>query len=61
MIWWLLTHRLDRFWLPMLRPLAVLAGLGADWSGRGVVVIAGCVMALVGAANPVYARPRWPA
>jgi hypothetical protein len=29
--WWLLTHRLDRFWLPLLGPLAVLAGLGADW------------------------------
>lgn len=29
--WWLLTHRLDRFWLPLLPPLAVLAGLGADW------------------------------
>lgn len=28
--WWLLTHRLDRFWLPMLPGLAVLAGLGAD-------------------------------
>ena len=24
--WWLLTHRLDRFWLPLLPPLAVLAG-----------------------------------
>jgi len=32
--WWLLTHRLDRFWLPMLPPLAILAGLGADWSPR---------------------------
>lgn len=30
--WWLLTHRLDRFWLPMLVPLAVLSGLGADWT-----------------------------
>jgi hypothetical protein len=29
--WWLLTHRLDRFWLPILPPLAVLAGIGADW------------------------------
>ena len=29
--WWLLTHRLDRFWLPILAPLAILAGLGADW------------------------------
>jgi len=32
--WWLLTHRLDRFWLPLLPPLAVLAGLGADWARR---------------------------
>jgi len=32
--WWLLTHRLDRFWLPALPALAVLAGLGADWSRR---------------------------
>ncbi len=32
--WWLFTHRLDRFWLPILPPLAILAGLGADWVGR---------------------------
>jgi hypothetical protein len=30
--WWFFTHRLDRFWLPLLPGLAVLAGLGADWS-----------------------------
>jgi hypothetical protein len=30
--WWLLTHRLDRFWLPILPSMAVLAGLGSDWS-----------------------------
>src|SRR5262249_51706501 len=30
--WWLFTHRLDRFWLPLLPGLAILAGLGADWS-----------------------------
>jgi hypothetical protein len=29
--WWLFTHRLDRFWLPILPSLAILAGLGADW------------------------------
>lgn len=29
--WFLLTHRLDRFWLPLLPMLAVLAGIGADW------------------------------
>ena len=35
--WWFLTHRLDRFWLPMLPCLAVLAGLGADWTGPEIV------------------------
>lgn len=33
--WWLLTHRLDRFWLPMLPALAVVAGQGADAGWRG--------------------------
>ncbi len=28
--WWTLTHRLDRFWLPILPALAVLAGLSSD-------------------------------
>jgi hypothetical protein len=28
--WWFLTHRLDRFWLPILPCLAILAGFGAD-------------------------------
>jgi hypothetical protein len=32
MTWWFLTHRIDRFWLPMLPSLAMLAGIGADWS-----------------------------
>lgn len=40
--WWLLTHRLERFWLPTLPALAILTGLGADWSGgrawRGLLV-----------------------
>ncbi len=36
--WWLLTHRLDRFWLPLLPALAVLAGLGADWTREPGVV-----------------------
>jgi len=30
--WWLLTHRLDRFWLPALPLAALLAGAGACWS-----------------------------
>ncbi len=31
-MWWLLTHRIDRFWLPVLPMAALLAGAGACWS-----------------------------
>jgi hypothetical protein len=30
--WWLVTHRIDRFWVPVLPALAMLAGVGATWS-----------------------------
>jgi hypothetical protein len=30
--WWLLTHRLDRFWVPLIPLVAVLSGAGAVWS-----------------------------
>ena len=30
--WWLLTHRIDRFWIPVLPVVALLAGAGACWS-----------------------------
>jgi 4-amino-4-deoxy-L-arabinose transferase-like glycosyltransferase len=32
--WWFLTHRIDRFWVPMLPVVAVLAGIGATWSSK---------------------------
>ena len=45
--WWLLTHRIDRFWLPLLPALAVLAGLGADWTrSRPWTAILGLVLTL---------------
>lgn len=30
--WWLLTHRIDRFWVPLLPAACVLAGAGAAWA-----------------------------
>lgn len=30
--WWLFTHRIDRFWIPVLPLMALLAGVGATWS-----------------------------
>jgi hypothetical protein len=53
--WWFLTHRLDRFWLPVVPVLAVLAGLGADWSrGWPWSVLLGIIMTVGVAANLVY-------
>ena len=53
--WWLTTHRLDRFWLPMLPGMAILAGLGADWvRKRSWSIILGIVMAISLLANLTY-------
>jgi hypothetical protein len=30
--WWLLTHRIDRFWIPALPLLCLAAGLGVYWT-----------------------------
>lgn len=44
--WWLFTHRIDRFWVPVLPVAALLAGVGAVWSstvpwswGRNVILV----------------------
>jgi hypothetical protein len=43
--WWFATHRLDRFWLPVLPALGILAGLGADWiRARSWSVLLGVVL-----------------
>lgn len=31
-IWWLLTHRIDRFWVPLIPVVSLLAGVGAAWN-----------------------------
>lgn len=53
--WWFLTHRLDRFWLPIMPALAVLAGIGADWvRSRAWSALLGLVLAIGIATNLVY-------
>ncbi|QDT99620.1 ArnT family glycosyltransferase [Gimesia aquarii] len=32
--WWVFTHRIDRFWVPMIPVASVLAGIGATWSSK---------------------------
>lgn len=49
--WWLLTHRIDRFWVPALPVVALLAGVGATWAAsvlwrRVLMGLLGCGMAL---------------
>ncbi len=58
--WWLLTHRLDRFWLPLLPGLAVLAGLGADWTrSRGWTVLVGLVLAVSIASSAAHSTTNF--
>ncbi len=53
--WWLLTHRLDRFWLPILPVAAVLAGLGADWTRRKLwMALLGLIVAVAVLTNLAY-------
>ncbi len=53
--WWVATHRLDRFWVPAIPLMALLAGVGATWSDafvwRRTVTV---VLALGLMANFIY-------
>ena len=48
--WWVLTHRIDRFWIPMIPVVSLLAGVGVWWTTErawryaagGIVVL--CVL-----------------
>lgn len=32
--WWVLTHRIDRFWIPMIPVVSLLAGVGVWWTAE---------------------------
>ncbi|QEH38157.1 hypothetical protein OJF2_67550 [Aquisphaera giovannonii] len=64
--WWLLTHRLDRFWLPLLPGLAILAGVGGDWSPgsawralRGFILATGVVCNFVDCSTALTGLNEW--
>ena len=64
--WFVLTHRLDRFWLPILVPLAILAGQGAVWSRSlawqiwlGVVLFVATLTNFAYATTPLTAFNEW--
>jgi hypothetical protein len=47
--WWALTHRIDRFWVPMIPVVALLAAAGATWSNSVVwkLAVAGGIVVTV--------------
>jgi hypothetical protein len=47
-VWWLATHRIDRFWLPALPLMSMLAALGADWIARKLSVGVASAILLLG-------------
>ena len=64
--WFLLTHRLDRFWLPLLPAAAVLAGMGADWTRSrpwpgwlAFVLVIGSATNLVFLTTPLCGPTDW--
>ncbi|MCE5266962.1 MAG: hypothetical protein LLG00_03660 [Planctomycetaceae bacterium] len=59
-VWWLFTHRIDRFWIPVLPVLTLLAGFGTCWTAqrwwrwslRGLLLAALVANFLVSTAGP---------
>jgi hypothetical protein len=45
--WWLWTHRIDRFWIPALPLLSLLAGAGTCWSIGHLSLRRGFLMAVL--------------
>lgn len=50
-VWWLLTHRIDRFWIPVLPLVALGAGMGACWSPKRLWRMALAVWLVLGLAT----------
>lgn len=34
--WWILTHRIDRFWIPLIPLVSLLAAVGATWTANAL-------------------------
>ncbi|MEM7475786.1 MAG: hypothetical protein AAF483_12405, partial [Planctomycetota bacterium] len=49
-VWWVATHRIDRFWLPAVPMMAVLASVAASWLAEKISVSLVALILLVGVA-----------
>jgi len=66
LVWWLVTHRIDRFWLPAVSLWAVIAGVGLVWLSRQasqtlatVLVLAGLMYGVVVNSSPAIGDNRF--
>ncbi len=66
--WYFLTHRLERFWIPLLPAFAILGGLGASWQSgrlwafwRGVILVAATLFNLGLILTPLSGPVDWTA
>ncbi len=64
--WWLVTHRLERFWVPAIPLMAILAGAGATWSSELVwrrtiwtVLVCGLLANFALVASPILGDNRY--
>ncbi|MEX2176335.1 MAG: glycosyltransferase family 39 protein [Pirellulaceae bacterium] len=65
-VWWLVSHRLDRFLIPAWPFAALLAGLAAGWSSRpawrwavGAFLALGLLYCLLVNSSPLVGDNRW--
>jgi len=66
LVWWMATHRIDRFWLPAVSLWAVIAGVGLLWLSQQashtlatVLVLVGLMYGVVVNSSPVIGDNRF--
>jgi len=64
--WWLFTHRIDRFWIPLIPVVSILAGAGLTWTREkiwqiaSVGMVAACVVFNLGfVSTPLCGLNHW--
>lgn len=63
--WWGFTHRIDRFWVPMLPVTALLAGIGVTWTAHrlwryvGSAVLVAALLFQLGYISTALCGPNW--
>lgn len=58
--WWVFTHRIDRFWIPLIPIVSLLAGMGAVWRANRIwYCICGLAFAVAMPFNLAFITTPW--